>query len=128
MGTNIDPAVCRADGLLGHIIGEIGTLPKVYMEITVTYSLFQRLSNTRGLAENEILLINIGSLATGGRVIGVKRDTAKIQLYKPVCAEILDKISISRRIQGHYRLIGWGEIRKGKEVETLSCLQTETSD
>ncbi len=68
-------------------------------------------------------MINIGSLAAGGRVIAAKNDVAKIQLYKPVCAEISDKISISRRIQGHYRLIGWGEIRKGKEMETLPCLR-----
>jgi translation initiation factor 2 subunit 3 len=78
--------------------------------------------------ENEILLINIGSLASGGRVIGVKKDAAKIQLYKPVCAEICDKIAISRRIQGHYRLIGWGEIRKGKEIETQSYIETPASD
>ncbi len=78
--------------------------------------------------ENEVLLINIGSLASGGRVVGVKKDAAKIQLYKPVCAEIFDKIAISRRIQGHYRLIGWGEIKKGKEIETQSYVQTTTND
>ena len=72
--------------------------------------------------ENEVLLVNIGSLASGGRVIGVKKDIAKIQLYKPVCAEISDKVAISRRIQGHYRLIGWGEIRKGKEIEIQSSI------
>ncbi len=72
------------------------------------------------MAQDEILLINIGSLSSGGRVINVKKDSAKIQLCKPVCAEICDKIAISRRIKGHYRLIGWGEIRKGKEIEIKS--------
>jgi len=67
--------------------------------------------------ENEMLLINIGSAATGGRVISVKKDSVKIQLTKPVCAEISEKVALSRRIQGHYRLIGWGNIRKGKEIE-----------
>jgi len=64
-----------------------------------------------------MLLINIGSAATGGRVISVKKDSVKIQLTKPVCAEISEKVALSRRIQGHYRLIGWGNIRKGKEIE-----------
>jgi translation initiation factor 2 gamma subunit (eIF-2gamma) len=67
--------------------------------------------------ENEMLLINIGSSATGGRILAVKKDLVKIQLTKPVCAEISEKVALSRRIQGHYRLIGWGEIRKGKEIE-----------
>jgi translation initiation factor 2 gamma subunit (eIF-2gamma) len=64
-----------------------------------------------------MLLINIGSLSTGGRVLGVKNDLLKIQLSNPVCAEISDKVALSRRINGHYRLVGWGEIRKGKELE-----------
>ncbi len=67
--------------------------------------------------KTEVLLINIGSSSTGGRVIDVKEDAAKIQLTKPVCAEISEKVALSRRINGHYRLIGWGKIRKGKEIE-----------
>jgi translation initiation factor 2 gamma subunit (eIF-2gamma) len=69
------------------------------------------------LSEGEVLLINIGSLSAGGRVLRVKNSLAKVQLTKPVCAEISEKIAISRRINEHYRLIGWGEIQKGKELE-----------
>lgn len=69
------------------------------------------------LTDKEVLLLNIGSSSSGGRVIGVKKDLAKIQLMKPVCADIGDKIALSRRINGHYRLVGWGEIRKGTEIE-----------
>lgn len=68
------------------------------------------------LSKDEVLLLNIGSLASGGRVISVKKDLAKIQLFKPVCADISDRIALSRRIDGHYRLIGWGEIRQGTEM------------
>ncbi len=64
-----------------------------------------------------MLLINIGSLSVGGRVLRATNSLAKVQLTKPVCAEISEKIAISRRINEHYRLIGWGEIRKGKELE-----------
>ncbi len=69
------------------------------------------------MSEGEVLLINIGSLSAGGRVLRVKNSLAKVQLTKPVCAEISEKIAISRRINEHYRLIGWGEIQKGKELE-----------
>ena len=49
------------------------------------------------LAKNEVLMVNIGSLSTGGRVIAVKADLAKIALTTPVCTEVLEKIALSRR-------------------------------
>lgn len=70
--------------------------------------------------KDEVLLLNIGSLASHGRVLAVKSDRAEIQLSKPVCAEISDKLALSRRIQGHFRLIGWGEICGGKELDIPS--------
>lgn len=42
VGTAIDPAACRSDRLVGHIMGEVGTLPKIYQEITIRYSLLPR--------------------------------------------------------------------------------------
>ena len=42
-------------------------------------------------------MVNIGSLSTGGRVLAVKVDLAKIVLTKPVCTEIGEKIALSRR-------------------------------
>jgi len=43
-------------------------------------------------------MINIGSLSTGGRVLAVKADLAKIVLTQPVCTETGEKIALSRRI------------------------------
>ncbi|VDN38225.1 unnamed protein product [Gongylonema pulchrum] len=31
----------------------------------------------------------------------------------PICTEVNEKISLSRRIEKHWRLIGWGTIRRG---------------
>merc|ERR1711983_391071 len=69
------------------------------------------------LAKNEVLMVNIGSLSTGGRVIAVKADLAKIGLTTPVCTEVGEKIALSRRIDKHWRLIGWGQIRRGITVK-----------
>jgi hypothetical protein len=46
----------------------------------------------------QVLMINIGSLSTGGRVLAVKADLAKIVLTQPVCTETGEKIALSRRI------------------------------
>jgi len=50
-----------------------------------------------------VLLLNIGSLSTGGRVLATKADLAKISLTTPVCTEIGEKISLSRRVEKHWR-------------------------
>ena len=57
------------------------------------------------LQRNEILMVNIGSLSSGGRVIGLMADLAKISLSSPVCTEVGEKIALSRRVEKHWRLV-----------------------
>ena len=57
------------------------------------------------LSKNEVLMVNIGSLSTGGRVLAVKADLAKIVLTQPVCTEIGEKIALSRRVEKHWRYV-----------------------
>ena len=57
------------------------------------------------LAKNEVLMVNIGSLSTGGRVQAVRADLAKIGLTNPVCTEIGEKIALSRRVEKHWRWV-----------------------
>jgi len=69
------------------------------------------------LKKGEILMVNIGSTAAGGRIVGIKaNDLAKITLTNPVCTQEGDKVALSRRIEKHWRLIGWGQIQKGTTV------------
>lgn len=128
VGTKVDPTLCRADRLVGQVLGAVGSLPKIFVELEISFFLLRRLlgvkteANKKGakvekLAKNEILMVNIGSLSSGGRVLAVKQDLAKISLTSPVCTEIGEKIALSRRIEKHWRLIGWGQIRKGTTVK-----------
>lgn len=55
------------------------------------------------MSKNEILMVNIGSLGTGGKVSAVKADLAKIALTQPVCTEVGEKIALSRRVEKHWR-------------------------
>ena len=64
------------------------------------------------LKPEEMLMINVGSQSLGGKVISVKNETVRIEFAKPVCANIGDKIALSRRVDNNFRLIGWGEIKK----------------
>ncbi|XP_058799520.1 eukaryotic translation initiation factor 2 subunit 3, Y-linked-like [Phymastichus coffea] len=131
VGTKIEPTLCRADRLVGQILGAVGALPKIFIELEISYYLLKRLLGVRTegdkkgakvpkLSRNEVLLVNIGSLSTGGRVLATKADLAKISLTNPVCTEIDEKIALSRRVEKHWRLIGWGQIRGGETIEPSS--------
>ncbi|GKY97741.1 eukaryotic translation initiation factor 2 subunit 3, Y-linked [Mayamaea pseudoterrestris] len=128
VGTKIDPTLTRADRLVGQVLGLKGQLPDVYSEIEISYYLLRRLlgvktsdggkqAKVQKLSKAEILMVNIGSTATGGRVSAVKGELAKIALTQPVCTEEGEKIALSRRVDKHWRLIGWGQIRKGTKIE-----------
>jgi translation initiation factor 2 subunit 3 len=69
------------------------------------------------LVKTEVLLINIGSTTTGGKVLSVKVEAqaakakaqlslAKIHSTWPACTAIGEKVTLSRRIGKHWRLIG----------------------
>ncbi|KAF2725540.1 eukaryotic translation initiation factor 2 subunit gamma [Polychaeton citri CBS 116435] len=127
VGTHIDPTLCRADRLVGFVLGLKGKLPKIYTEIEVNYFLLRRLLGVKTadgkqakvakLAKNEVLMVNIGSTATGAKVIAVKADAAKLQLTSPACTEIGEKVALSRRIEKHWRLIGWATITSGSTLD-----------
>merc|ERR1719150_1429745 len=128
VGTKVDPTLCRADRMVGQVLGAVGHLPNIYTELEISFYLLRRLLGVRTegdkkgakvakLTKNEVLMVNIGSLSTGGRGIAVKADLAKIGLTNPVCTEVGEKIALSRRIDKHWRLIGWGQIRRGVTVK-----------
>lgn len=128
LGTKIDPTLTRTDRLVGNVIGDPGHLPDIFGELEINFFLLRRLlgvktegdgkssSKVSKLSKDEILMVNIGSTSTGGRVKAVKHDLAKIVLTTPVCTANGEKIALSRRVDKHWRLIGWGEIRKGSQV------------
>lgn len=128
VGMTVDPTLTRADRLVGQVLGEVGKLPNVYTELEINFFLLRRLLGVRTtsgekqgkvtkLSKSEVLMLNIGSMCTGAKVIAVKSDLAKLQLTSPVCTKEGEKIALSRRVEKHWRLIGWGQIQKGLKLE-----------
>mmetsp|Transcript_11362 Transcript_11362/g.22206 ORF Transcript_11362/g.22206 Transcript_11362/m.22206 type:complete len:488 (-) Transcript_11362:117-1580(-) len=127
VGTKIDPTLTRADRLVGHVLGHPGSLPEVYTEVEINFYLLRRLLGVKTsdggkgakvskLQKNEVLLVNIGSTSTGCTVVAMRGDLAKIQLMDPVCTKEGEKVALSRRVEKHWRLVGWGTIRRGSKT------------
>jgi len=128
VGLTVDPTLTRADRLVGQVLGAVGALPDVFAELEVNFFLLRRLLGVRSkegekqskvekLAKGEVLMLNIGSMCTGARVLAVKHDLAKLQLTSPVCTKEGEKVALSRRVEKHWRLIGWGQINAGKKMD-----------
>ncbi|EGC36842.1 translation initiation factor 2 gamma [Dictyostelium purpureum] len=123
VGTKIDPTLCRADRLVGQVLGSVGKLPQIYVSLEVNFFLLRRLlgvrsegekqSKVKKLSKEDTLMVNIGSTSTGCRVFAVKGDLAKLDLLTPVCTQVGEKIALSRRVDKTWRLIGWGKIEAG---------------
>merc|ERR1719253_435280 len=126
----MDPTLTRADRLLGNVLGEPGQLPDIYTELEISYYLLRHLlgvksddgsskggkkAKVKKLTKDEMLMVNIGSTSTGARILKVKGDLAKVVLTSPVCSKPNEKLALSRRVDKHWRLIGWGQIQKGNQ-------------
>lgn len=129
VGTTVDPTLTRADRLVGQVLGQVGELPSVYVELEVNFFLLRRLLGVRTQGEEkqgkvakltkaEVLMLNIGSMCTGARVLAIKGDLAKLQLTSPVCTRDGEKVALSRRVDKHWRLIGWGQIQAGTTLDS----------
>ena len=139
VGTKIDPTLTRADRLVGQVLGACNSLPDVFVDLEISFFLLRRLlgvksdaskkkqSKIKELTKGEILMVNIGSMSTGGRVTAVKNDLAKLTLTAPVCTQKDEKLALSRRVDKHWRLIGWGKIRKGTQL-AVSDISKQTFD
>lgn len=128
VGMSIDPSLTRSDRLVGQVLGYVGELPDIFVELEVQYYLLRRLLGVKSkdgdkgakvskLRKGEVLSVNIGSISLGCRVAQVKPEKAKLELARPVCTRSGDKVALSRRVEKHWRLIGWAEIIKGKTAE-----------
>lgn len=121
VGTTLDPSLTRADRLSGQILGHFKKLPEIYLNIFVSFKLLKRLlgysnknKNFPEILKNEILMVNIGSSSTGGKIIKKKNQIIELKLTTPICCEFGDKVTLSKRIDKHWRLIGWGVFKGGK--------------
>mgnify|MGYP003886162415 CR=1 FL=1 len=88
VGTKIDPTLTRADRLVGQVLGHTGCLPDVYTEVEISFYLLRRLlgvkisdggkkAKVHKLTAGEILMVNIGSTSSGGKVKAVKGDLVR---------------------------------------------------
>ena len=62
------------------------------------------------LKMNENLLLSVNTSTTIGIIISIKDNVIELNLKIPIIPFTGERVGIARNYQGHWRLIGWGEI------------------
>jgi translation initiation factor 2 subunit 3 len=117
VGTELDPSVTKADNLVGRALGLPGKLPKVADRMTMQVTLLERVVGAEDEAAvepikvKEPLMLNVGTATTVGLVLKSANNVVEAALKLPVAVEPGDRIAVSRRVGGRWRLIGYGILK-----------------
>jgi len=116
IGTNLDPNLTKSDSLIGSVVGKPGTLPPVVNKLSLETHLMEYLVGldkevkVEKIRTKEVLMLNIGTATTVGIVTSPQDNKVEMNLKMPVCADIGQRVAISRRVGSKFRLIGYGII------------------
>jgi len=114
--TTLDPNLTKADNLSGCVIGLAGQLPEIIYKARLKYHLFDEIFGSQGsikvenIRSPELLLLSVNTSITVGQVTRAHNNEADVVLRIPMVPYKTDKIGIARNLEGHWRLIGWGEL------------------
>jgi translation initiation factor 2 subunit 3 len=122
VGTKLDPALTKQNRLVGQIIGL--DLPDVYDEIKLKYNLIAAFNNSNEspFKKGDKILLNVHSSEIPSTVAIIpkkQKDIIIVVLSKPVCIDTYEKVSISKAVDGRWRLCGYAVVQQGKPITRL---------
>ena len=114
--TELDPFLTKTDSLVGCLASVKNSLPEISHKIKISSEIFQEVLGISGhqkvepIKTKETLMLNINTTITIGTVEKINKNEIELNLTIPVIALKHDNVGIARNINGHWRLIGFGEI------------------
>jgi translation initiation factor 2 subunit 3 len=116
IGTKLDPSMTREDTLVGQCVGNPGSLPPTWNELSIKFNLLKRVVGVakevevKAIKVREYVMLSIGTAITMGLVKRVTKDTIDVALSRPICAEKGALVAIGMKIGARWHLIGAGSI------------------
>ena len=114
--TNSDPFLTKPDSLTGEIVSVSGKLPEITENVKIKAELFKRVFGAENKKEveeiktKETLMMSVNTTITVGVVEKIKDSEIELFLKIPIISLKGENVGIARNINGHWRLIGFGEI------------------
>lgn len=114
--TELDPFIAKTDSLAGCLASTSGNLPDPTNNVKIKAEFFKEVLGTdehqkvEQTKTKEMLMLSVNTTITVGEVEKISGDNIELSLNIPVVALAGDNVGIARNINGHWRLIGFGEI------------------
>ncbi len=113
VGTSLDPALAKGDGLTGRLVGASGTLPPVSQKIRLKATLLDRVLGAQReikvekIRTSEQLAVTVGTTVAAGKVTSARGDEVELALNRAVTVFPGSRVAVSRKLNA-WRLIGYG--------------------
>tara|TARA_B100001079_G_C15943135_1_gene311648 strand:- start:104 stop:517 length:414 start_codon:yes stop_codon:yes gene_type:complete len=119
LATELDPSITTSDNLSGQVVSLSGSLPETRERIDISVHLMDSMVSTDGsnpekihpLRNNEMLMINVATATSVGVTKNAEKTRTGLELRLPICVDVGERVSLSRRIGSRWRLIGYGIIQ-----------------
>ena len=114
--TELDPYMTKTDSLTGCVVSINGNLPEITDKVKIKTEFFNEVFGQEGhkkveeIKTKEMLMLSVNTTITVGTVEKISNSEVEFNLNIPIIALKGDNVGIARRIEGHWRLIGYGEI------------------
>jgi len=114
--TELDPYMSKTDSLTGSVCSTQGTLPDITTTVKIKTEMFKEvLGGEEGetvaeLKTKEMLMLSVNTTISVGTIEKISGDEVEMNLNIPIVALKGDNVGMARNINGHWRLIGFGEI------------------
>ncbi|MGC8542796.1 MAG: translation initiation factor IF-2 subunit gamma, partial [Vulcanisaeta sp.] len=120
IGTELDPALTKADSLVGSVVGKPGTLPPVWSDLTLEFHRIEKPSDSAlkevSFKPKDVVMVHVGSAAIMGIVKGFHGGKLDVVLRKAVSAEEGSKVVITKQVSNRWRIVGYGVLKDGTVV------------
>jgi len=109
IGTGLDPSITQNDRLRGQVVGTEKSLPKATTELDTEISYIKRVVEKveEKIKSNEPVVLTIGTMAVVGIVTSISGSKAKISLKNKVVVLPGQKIAVSKKAEGRWKLIAY---------------------
>ena len=114
--TALDPYLTKTDSLTGCIVSTNGNLPEMTNKVKIKAEFFKEILGQEGhkkveeIKTKEMLMLSVNTTITVGIVEKIKNNEIEFSLNIPIIALKGNNVGIARRVNNHWRLIGFGEI------------------
>lgn len=114
--TELDMALAKSDSLSGCVAGLSGKLPEIVNKLKLKAKLFDEVLGAEGhlkvdkFKPSEMLMLSVNTAISVGKIAKIKDDEIELELNIPVVEFKGDNVGLARNIDGHWRLIGFGEV------------------